>query len=39
MIGLAFLAIVGYMMYVEIVTIFENRRDEKRIQEYFKNRS
>jgi hypothetical protein len=39
MIGLVFLAIMGYMMYIEIVTVFENRRDEKRIREYFKNRS
>jgi hypothetical protein len=39
MIGLVFLAIMGYMMYIEIVTVFENNRDQKRIREYFKNRS
>jgi hypothetical protein len=39
MFGLVFLAILGYMMYIEIVTFFENRRDMKRIREYFKNRS
>jgi hypothetical protein len=39
MFGLAFLAILGYMMYIEIITFFENRRDMKRTQEYFKNRS
>ena len=39
MFGLVFLAILGYMMYIEIVTFFENRRDEKRTHEYFKNRS
>jgi len=33
MFGLVFLAILGYMMYIEIVTFFENRRDEKRINE------
>jgi len=38
MFGLAFLMILGYMMYVEIVTFFENRRDMKRIREYFQNR-
>jgi hypothetical protein len=38
MFGLAFLAILGYMMYIEIITFFENRRDMKRNQEYFKNR-
>jgi hypothetical protein len=39
MFGLVFLAILGYMMYIEIITFFENRRDEKRTHEYFKNRS
>ena len=39
MIGFVFLAILGYMMYIEIVTVFENHRDQKRIREYFKNRS
>jgi hypothetical protein len=39
MFGLVFLAILGYLMYIEIVTFFENRRDMKRTQEYFKNRS
>jgi hypothetical protein len=39
MFGLVFLAILGYMMYIEIVTFFENRRHMKRAQEYFKNRS
>jgi hypothetical protein len=38
MLGLVFLMILGYMMYVEIVTFFENRRDMKRIREYFQNR-
>jgi hypothetical protein len=38
MFGLAFLMILGYMMYIEIVTFFENRRDMKRIREYFQNR-
>lgn len=39
MFGLVLFAIWGYMMYIEIITFFENRRDEKRTREYFKNRS
>ena len=38
MLGLVFLMILGYMMYIEIVTFFENRRHMKRIREYFQNR-
>lgn len=38
MFGMVFFAVLGYMAYVEIVTFFENRRDEKRIRESFKNR-
>ena len=39
MFGLVLFAILGYMIYIEIITFFENRRDTKRNREYFKNRS
>jgi hypothetical protein len=39
MIGMIFIGALVYVFYVEVVTVFENHRDEKRIQEYFKNRS
>jgi len=38
MFGMIFIAGLFFVLYVEIVTFFENRRDAKRISEYFKNR-
>lgn len=37
MIGLVFIFGLLYMFYIETITFFQNRRDTKRITEYFKN--
>jgi hypothetical protein len=36
---MAFLGMVGYIFYIQIVTFFENRRNDQINREYFKNRA